>query len=91
MSEPPPSPSDLALILLLTGVYTLLRHLPAYIKVYSPRRPYAARVVALRHLAPLRGGYPHCRRVRQGHLHPHLHVPPLLLLQQPRGPPDVRH
>jgi calcium permeable stress-gated cation channel len=41
MSEPPSSPSDLALILLLAGVYTLLRHRPAYVEVYSPCRPYA--------------------------------------------------
>jgi calcium permeable stress-gated cation channel len=41
MSEPSPSPSDLALILLLTGVYTLLRHRPAYVEVYSPCWPYA--------------------------------------------------
>jgi hypothetical protein len=30
-----------ALILLLTGIYTLLRHCQAYVEVYSPHRPYA--------------------------------------------------
>jgi hypothetical protein len=41
MSESPSSPSDLALILLLTGVYTLLCHRPAYVEVYSPCHPYS--------------------------------------------------
>jgi hypothetical protein len=104
MSESPPSPSDLALLLLLTGVYTLLRPHPAPhrdLHVAAPlpgvRRGLlpasalrAARAVALRHLAPLQGGYPRRRGVQQGRLHPHLRVPPPLLLQQPCGPPDVR-
>jgi hypothetical protein len=56
----------------------------------SRSTPRAARAVALRHLAPLRGGYPHRRGVRQGHLHLHLRVLLPLLLQQLRGPLDVR-
>jgi hypothetical protein len=39
MSKPPPSLSDLAVILLLAGVYTLLCHRPAYIEVYSRAGP----------------------------------------------------
>jgi hypothetical protein len=41
MSELPLSPSDLALILLLAGVYTLLHHRLVYVEVYSLRWPYA--------------------------------------------------
>jgi hypothetical protein len=32
---------NLALTVLLAGVYTLLRRRQAYVEVYSPRRPYA--------------------------------------------------
>ncbi|GJN35314.1 hypothetical protein PR202_gb24069 [Eleusine coracana subsp. coracana] len=32
---------NLALTVLLAGAYTLLRRRPAYVEVYSPRRPYA--------------------------------------------------
>jgi hypothetical protein len=32
---------NLALTVLLAGVYTLLRCRPGYVEVYSPRRPYA--------------------------------------------------
>jgi calcium permeable stress-gated cation channel len=42
MREAPSLSSDLALIPPLAGVYTLLHHRPAYVEVYSPRRPYAS-------------------------------------------------